>query len=76
MKTSLIILAAGAALALSSCASVQYTASSVKVDSEVYNLTVADMDVSTQKVSKTTSWKWNPLNTVSVASKKPEQTYW
>lgn len=74
MKTSLIILAAGAALALSSCASVQYTASSVKVDSDVYNLTVADMDVSTQKVSKTTSWKWNPLNTVSVAVEKDNTT--
>lgn len=74
MKTKLLILTLGAALALSSCSTVQYTASTVKVDAKIQSLTVADMDVSPEKVTKTTSWKWNPLSTVSLAVEKDNTT--
>lgn len=70
MNKDVLLLTAGIALALSSCSTTRHTAHYESVDTKVYNLTVADMDVSTARVSKTTSWNWNPLNTVSLAVEK------
>ncbi len=69
MKIKLII-GATAAILLSSCSTITHTAQTAGVDTEVYNLTVADMDVSKEKVSKTAEWKWNPLSTVSLKEQK------
>lgn len=69
-----MILAAGVALALSSCSTIQHTSQVAGVDTNVYNLTVADMNVGKQKQTKTTEWKWNPLSTVSLKSQKETAT--
>lgn len=69
MKKSTIV-SCIAVLALSSCTTIQHTALSESVDTEVHNLTVADMNVSKNRVSHTFQWKWDPLSTVSLADKK------
>lgn len=68
------LLVAAAAIALTSCTTVSHTAKTEDVETHVYNLTVADMDVSKDKVSKTTSWNWTPLSTVSVEAQKEKAT--
>lgn len=55
---------------LSSCSTISHTTSTANVDTEIYNLTVADMKVSKEKTSKTTEWKWNPLSSVSLSEQK------
>lgn len=70
MKKSTIVSSCIAVLALSSCTTIQHTALSESVDTEVHNLTVADMNVSKNRVSHTFQWKWDPLSTVSLADKK------
>ncbi|WP_289760824.1 hypothetical protein [Duncaniella muris] len=73
MKSNMI-LAAGIALALSSCSTIQHTSQVAGVDTNVYNLTVADMNVGKQKQTVTTEWKWNPLSTVTLKSQKETAT--
>lgn len=51
---------------LASCSSVRHTAETAAVNNTVTTFTVADMDVSTTKVSKTTSWPYNPFKRVSI----------
>lgn len=63
-------LVAGSLLALSSCSTVQHTASTYGVDTEIYNLTVADLQVAETKSEATVEWEWNPLSTVSMAAQK------
>lgn len=69
MKIKLLALCGLAAL-LSSCSTISHTSQTVGVDTRVYNVTVADLDVAEQKVSKTVNWKWTPLSTVSVSAQK------
>lgn len=69
MKINLLALC-GLAVLLSSCSTISHTSQTTGVDARVYNLTVADLDVADQKVSKTVDWKWTPLSTVSVESQK------
>jgi len=69
MKFYLFVGLAFAALA-TSCSTISHTSQTVGVDSNVYNLTVADMDVDKQKVSTTVDWKWTPLSTVSIETQK------
>ena len=69
-----MILAAGVGLALSSCSTIQHTSQTAGVDTNVYNLTVADMNVAKQKQTMTTEWKWNPLSTVSLKAQKETAT--
>ncbi|MDE7387904.1 MAG: hypothetical protein K2M97_01485 [Muribaculaceae bacterium] len=69
MKKSLLV-AAGAALALSSCTTVQHTASTEQIDTRIYNMTVADVNVSTEKQSHTFSWNWTPFRAFSLSSVK------
>lgn len=54
------------AVMLASCSSVRHTSETVAVNNTVTTFTVADMDVSTTKVSKTTSWAFNPFKRVSM----------
>lgn len=70
MKIKLLIGCVLAAAGLSSCSTITHTASTAGVDTQVYSLTVADMDVSTKKVSTTVDWKWTPLSTVSIETQK------
>lgn len=70
------ILAAGiAALALNSCSTITHTSQTAAVDTQVYNLTVADMKVAAKKDSVTVDWKWNPLSTVSLSAQKQTATH-
>lgn len=69
MKTRLLIGCAATAL-LSSCSTISHTAHTAGVDTKVYSVTVADMDVSPQKAAKTIEWKWTPLSTVSIETQK------
>lgn len=70
------ILAAGiAALALSSCSTITHTSQTAAVDTQVYNLTVADMKVAAKKDSVTVDWKWNPLSTISLSAQKETATH-
>lgn len=74
MKIKLLIGCVLAVTGLSSCSTITHTASTADVDTQVYNLTVADMDVSTKKVSTTVDWKWTPLSTVSIETQKENAT--
>lgn len=57
-----------------SCTSIRHTASTASVDTEIYNFTVADMDVQPVKVSKTFSWSYNPFKKVSIGVVKDNTT--
>lgn len=70
------ILAAGlAVLALSSCSTITHTSQTAAVDTQLYNLTVADMTVAPKKDSVTVDWKWNPLSTLSLKAQKESATH-
>lgn len=70
------ILAAGiAALALSSCSTITHTSQTAAVDTQIYNMTVADLNVAAKKDSVTVDWKWNPLSTVSLKAQKETATH-
>lgn len=69
MRKSLII-GAASVLALSSCSTITHTTQTASVDTQVYNVTVADMNVSAEKQSVTTEWSWSPLRTISLSSVK------
>lgn len=65
----------GCLLVLStSCSTVTYTASTESVKTEVYNLTVADMDVKPEKASLTKTWAWNPFRAISMSVEKSNVT--
>lgn len=68
------IIIACAAMALSSCTTVKNTASTEAVDTKITSMTVADLQVDKEKVSKTVKWNWSPLTSVSVADKKENAT--
>lgn len=69
MKKSIIALCI-TVLGLSSCTTVKYTTTIDTVDSQVHNLTVADLNVKEEKVTHSYSWEWNPLSTVSLEERK------
>ena len=75
MMTRIILAAGIAALALSSCSTITHTSQTAAVDTQVYNLTVADMKVAAKKDSVTVDWKWNPLSTVSLSAQKQTATH-
>ncbi len=58
------------AVLISSCSTINHTSQTVGIDTDVYNLTVADMDVDKQKVTTTVDWSWTPLSTVSIDVQK------
>lgn len=75
MITRKILAMAIAALALSSCSTITNTSQTAAVDTQLYNLTVADMKVASKKDSVTVDWKWNPLSTVSLKAQKESATH-
>lgn len=72
--TKSLIISALSALTLSSCAVTQrtHTASSVPVDTKIYNVTVADLDVKEQRATSTSNWNWNLFSTFSLSKVKKE----
>lgn len=75
MMTRNILAAGVAVLALSSCSTITHTSQTAAIDTQLYNLTVADMNVSPKKDSVTVDWKWNPLSTVSLKAQKETATH-
>ncbi len=75
MKTRELLAAGITALALSSCSTITHTTQTAAIDTQLYNLTVADMNVAAKKDSVTVDWKWNPLSTVSLAAQKESATH-
>lgn len=69
MKKTLT-LAAGTLLALSSCTTVQHTASTEQIETRIINMTVANVDVSKEKAQHTFNWQWNPFNALSLNTVK------
>lgn len=65
MKYSLISASFAAILLFGSCSTISNTAYTAQVDTQVVNVTVADLDVSKDKVTATYSWNWNPFKKVS-----------
>lgn len=70
MKLLYTLLIACAMLVTASCSSVKHTADVVPVSTKVVSYTVADLEVSPTKVSKTYSWSCNPFRSVSVSTVK------
>jgi len=68
----LLTLVAG--LALCSCSSIKHTAAVAPVETKVVNFTVADVDVRTERITKTTSWNYNPFCPVSIETIKTNTT--
>lgn len=58
------------ALLFASCTSIRHTADTVAVNPTVVSLTVADMIVSPTRVTRTTSWSYNPFRRVSISTIK------
>lgn len=51
---------------LCSCSSVKHTATTAEVQTKVVNFTVADIETNGVKVSKTTSWDYNPFKRINI----------
>lgn len=68
MKKVKLLSAIVAMILVCSCSSIQHTATTAEVQTKVVNFTVADVKTDGQKVSKTTSWNFNPFKCVSVAT--------
>ena len=69
-----IIICMLAALTLSSCAVTQKTAtaSTTQVDTKIYNVTIADLDVKSERATATTQWQWNMFSTFSLSKVKKD----
>lgn len=67
-----------AATALTSCETVQQSADTVKIDAKVMQVpTVADLNVKTERVSATQTWKWKffSIGEPSLAQRKKNLVY-
>lgn len=64
-----------AALTLCSCSTITHTSQTAGVDTQIYNLTVADLKVAEKKDSVTVDWKWNPLSEISLKAQKETATH-
>ncbi len=69
-KSWLLTLGIAAILPLVSCSSLTKTAQYEGVDVQVHSVTVADLDVKNEKVTKSAEWKWNLLKPFSVEEGK------
>lgn len=76
MKQSLIFTAlTGLGLAFCSCSTITHTAEVASVNVEIYNLTVADLNVSEEKESVSTEWEWSPFSSKSLKEQKDQAAY-
>lgn len=66
MKKSFLIAAVAALGLMTSCASIKHTADTAPVETKIVSFTVADLNTKGKKVSKTTSWAYNPFRRVNV----------
>lgn len=73
MRKSLFALPIVLAL-VSSCTSIRQTSTTTSVETKVSSFTVADVEVSPQKVIKTYSWSFNPFKKTSINTIKSNVT--
>lgn len=73
MKIKIFLFVAMAAF-MASCSSVRHTSTAVPVDTHVVSFTVADVTVKSEKITRTTSWSFNPFRKVSVELIKSNTT--
>lgn len=74
MKAKYLIILFVAVL-LSSCSTIRKTSDVADVKTPISTFpTVADLNVVPQRVSKTITWKWNPLNSTSMDTRKANTT--
>lgn len=73
MKNKVMLLTVLAAF-MASCSSLKHTSTAVPVDTKVVSFTVADANVSPEKISSTTSWSFNPFKRVSIETVKSNTT--
>jgi hypothetical protein len=63
MKKTSMIFCFGLTILIASCSTVSNTATSVDIENTVQQYpTVADLDVSPQRVETSTNWSWNPFS--------------
>lgn len=75
MKKLIFGLTTGLLMLTASCTSVKHTASTLPVESQIVSFTVADLEVSPNKVSKTTNWNYQ-LGGVNVEDVKHNTEAW
>lgn len=61
-------------LLFASCSSIKHTAATSTVETTVVSFTVADVNVQPGKITKTTSWAFNPFKRVSIETVKTNTT--
>lgn len=64
----------GAVLALSSCSTISHTSKVADIETKVYNLTVAELDVKPEKATATAQWKWTPFSSFNLSEAKDNVT--
>lgn len=75
MKTNHIIaLVSIAAVTATSCSTISNTATTQKIDSQIVNLTVAEMKVNKEKASKSVEWNWTPFGGQNITAAKQNAT--
>lgn len=70
MKAYKLGLIASALLLATSCSTVRHTSDVAPVETKVVSLTVADIDISPKKVSRTTTWSYSPFTRVDINTLK------
>lgn len=74
MKAKNILMICAVAF-LSSCSTIRMTSDSTPVITPVSTYpTVADLNISPTRISKTVTWQWNPFSTMSLTTRKNNVT--
>lgn len=61
-------------MALSSCTTITHTSKVADIDTRVFNLTVAELEVKKEKAEATASWNWTPFSTFNLNEAKDNIT--
>lgn len=64
------LLGMAAVLGLGSCSTITHTAATADVETRLYNLTVADLEVKEEKASATEEWQWTPFTAFNLTEAK------
>lgn len=64
----------GVVLTFSSCTTITHTSKVADIDTRIYNLTVAELDVKKEKTEATANWNWTPFSTFNLKEAKDNVT--
>lgn len=76
MKKYILGIFSGLLLLFTSCTTVRHTSSVAPVDAQIVSFTVADLEVSPNKVSKTTNWNYKLFGQNSVSEIQTNTEAW